>query len=277
MNCEIFICTFRRDFEYLKWCLRSIAKFATEFSGVTIVVPGQDYAELNRTIDSLYTPPTRSRLGLLHIRPMCGGAEWTDQGFLWHMWCIMQADQFVPARSTHIAHLDPDCVFTEPVTPERFCLQGKPVLRYEPYTTKIAKEPNIQHWYEAVNRALPFWAEYETMCGHPELYHMGLYKVARTLIEQQVGQPLDVYMKQCKNSYPQTFAEFPTLGAVALQCFPKMYYRHQMGSHPRMEDLENWPVFQAWSHNPPDVATNLWWRGEQCLRTPLIFYKEIGL
>jgi len=32
-NCELFMVTFRRDFVYLEWCLKSIQKFTLGFSG----------------------------------------------------------------------------------------------------------------------------------------------------------------------------------------------------------------------------------------------------
>lgn len=272
MKCEIFICTFRRDFEYLKWCLRSIKKFATGFSGVTVVVPEDDRALLsdlisaecidNMLISSLYGP------------------EWPGQGFLWHEYLIMNADVYLQGFAygelTHICHLDADCVFTEPVTPERFFRDGKPILRYQPFVEKIAREPNIKNWQMAANNCLPFNVVDETMCGHPEVYHVGLYRVVRDLIEQKTGMPLDAYMKTCKNDFPQTFAEFPTLGAVAMRVFPEFYYLHHHGKGDD-HSLNEYNVFQAWSHNPPDVPTNLWWQGKQKVITPVEFYKQIGL
>lgn len=267
MKCEIFIVTFPRDYTYLHYCLKSIQKFATGFSGVTILVP--KYGG-----HMLLSATKEFTVGSIPIR--CReGDEWADRGFLWHMAQVMRSDEWCP-DADYIAHIDPDCVFTGPVTPETFFRDGKPILRYEHFDTLSARHPGNLVWKTACERALPFGVDREFMRGHPEVYARENYAIARELIELKTGIPVDDYIKSCRNEFPQSFAEFPTLGAVAFHISKDKYALHDcaLQSNP---DMQDYPIFQAWSHNPPDVTTTVWYQGRQQSIKPVDIYKKIGL
>lgn len=268
MTTEIFIVTYRRDFRYLKYCLASIKKFARGFSGVTILVPDEDHLELVSLVQDYK--------GEIPIRCM-HGTEWKGEGkgFLWHAYEIMLADAW--CQSDFIYHFDPDCIFTAPVTPETFFKDGKPILRYEAYETLGNRHPGVLLWQQAAEACLPFKVENETMRAHCMIYHRDLYPQARGRIQAKTNLPLGDYIKGCKGTYPQTFAEFPTLGAVAMHDFrDSCYHLHDCAKQDN-PDFQNIPVFQAWSHAAPDVEVGLWRNGAVSVFAPITVFKELGL
>ena len=121
---EICIVTFSRDFNYLEFCLKSIDKFARGFEVVTIAIPSKDLPLLlDLTLKWNIKTPVR-------IKTM---DEWTGAGFLHHMYMIMTADEWRCGKSPFIAHMDADCIFNEPITPQDYMVDGKPILRFETF------------------------------------------------------------------------------------------------------------------------------------------------
>ena len=266
-NTEIFIVTFHRDFRYLGYCLQSIAKFASGFSSVTILIPTQEMKDLRNVIAVNYN-------GKIPIRTI-HGYEWKKKGFLWHEAMICRADEYCP-EADFIAHFDPDCIFTAPVTPETLFQEGKPLLRYEPFETLCKRQSGVWNWKMAMDAALPFSSDNEYMRGMPHTFARATYEKTRQLIEQKHKITFNEYVRSCKNEYPQTFAEFNTLGAVAHVHFADSYCLFDL-SKQENPDSNPFPVFQAWSHNPPDVETEVWFEGSKQKIKPTKIYKGLGI
>ncbi len=260
---EIFIVTYGKDFPYLRHCLRSIKKFASGFSGVTILVPWGDAKELRKMIGEI-------DITFITVK---AGHEWVKKGFLWHMAQICRADHWIKDVD-YVAHLDPDCIFTKPVTPQTFYQNNRPVLRYEPFESLAQRHPGTWNWKVACDNALPFTCADEGMRGHPEVYHLALYKRTRELIEEKTGMGFDSYIKSTRNEYPQTFAEFPTLSAVALEKFRSEYVPIDL-SKTASPDRSPWPVIQFWSHRLPNEEQEIWIDGVQRLVVPIEKIEEI--
>ena len=255
---EILIATYHKDFPYLLYCLRSIQKFALGFSGVTISCPTQDVKALKKVIKESGIKP----------KPVIKfGEEWESKGMLWSEHNKCMADELCP-NADYIAHFDSDCIFTRPVRPSDFFKNGKPLLRYEAYSSLVKREPNIVNWKIAVESCLPFQVDNEFMRGHPEVYHRGLYAETRKLIEEKTGLEFSEYVKSCKNSFPQTFAEFPTLGAVAFKEFDELYHPHDCATQEN-PDAHPYPVIQFWSHGAIDKEQTIWMDGKKQNVIPL--------
>ncbi len=272
MNTVIFIVTHAKDFPWLKYCLRSISKFARDFSSVTILVPSQDYAMLlDNLVDVDEMPCWPNPFRVTSV----SADQWPGLGMLWHEAQIMRADQWCPAAD-FIAHFDPDCIFTAPVTPETFMVDGRPILRYERFETIGRRWPAVLRWKEAAEACLPFPVEAEFMRGHPEIYHRGLYAYTRNLIVQKTGKLCDDYIRSCRNEFPQTFCEFCTLGAVACEHFQELYHLHDCATQPN-PDFQPFPVQQFWSHGDIAKSQDIWVRGEQKGVVPIEMMKQFGL
>lgn len=268
MKVSIFICSYRKHFPYLIYCLRSIERFARGFNGVTILVPDEDIEELRQITGSL-----SGESGMLFH--CVSGEEWPGKGFLWHMAQILRADEWCP-EADYIAHFDSDCIFTEPVKPSRFFCQGKPILRYEAYATIGERHPGVLRWREAAEACLPFKVPHETMRCHPEVYWKGTYRKVRDLMSATTGQSYLDYIRNCRNEFPQTFAEHPTIGAVAMRYHQDEYHLHDCATQPN-PDRQDTPVIQFWSHAPLDQPQKIWIFGEQETVVPSEVIARYGL
>ena len=247
----------------MKYCLLSIKKFARGFSGVTILVPTPDVKELRALIAEVQIENVTVK----------SGYEWAKKGFVWHMAQICRADEWCP-NATHIAHYDPDCIFTKPVSPETFWKAGKPLLRYEPFSTLALRHPGTLNWKIAAENALPFPVSNEGMRGFMHVYHCGLYAKTRSLVEEKTGQPFNDYVKSTKNEYPNTFAEFPTLSAVAIHLFQDEYTMCDLSKEPN-PDRSPYPVIQFWAKGPIDQEQEIWIDGLKRNIVPIKLIEEI--
>ena len=192
---------------------------------------------------------------------------------LWHEAQIMYADQCCPSAD-FIAHIDPDCVFTAPVTPETYIKNGKPILCYERFSNIVLRHPGIATWQNCTTNCLPFPVVYETMRHHPEVYHRGLYAIARQQMWKKTGQYVKDYIRSCRNEFPQTFCEFVTLGNVAMHLFPELYELVEQFSD-RITPPKHLQAF--WSHGPMYEVQNIWVDGEFKPVVPLEMLTKLGL
>jgi len=266
MKTELFICTCAKDFSWLVYCLRSIRKFATGFSAVTILVPKADLQRLHVLFSEVNA---NSALPIFAL----GGDEWPGLGMVWHENQIMHADEWCP-NADFIAHIDPDCVFTEPVTPETYIKNGKPILRFENFHFIGFRHPGVLRWQECTAQCLPFPVHYETMRCHPEVYHRGLYAVARAYMKKKTGQSVPDYIRSCRNEFPQGFCEFVTLGNVAMQFFRERYHPVEQFSD---RVTPNNHLQQFWSHGALDQPQDIWVLGEQKNIVPIKMLAQLGL
>lgn len=238
MNVEIMIVSFRNDFKYLKYALRSVAKFCNGFFGCTLVVPQADLSALN--------PLKHEWKGLFPLR-IKDFTEWYGKGFLHHEFIVISADEYCPNAEV-VFHLDSDEVFLEHVTPETFFREGKPIMAYARYDWLIANHnPLIKCWKEDAENALGWTVEYEYM-RHPQLiYWRELYPKTRQCIHEHTNRKVDSYIKDQREEFPQGFAEHPTLGAVAWRFFRDKYF----WINQETEEMPKRVVYQAWSRRDP--------------------------
>lgn len=262
---EIAIVTFARDFAYLEYCLKSIDKFCRGFEVVTILIPEKDLPLLlDLTLKWNIKTPVR-------IKTM---DEWPVAGFLHHLYMIMNTDKWRCGSGPHVAHIDSDCVFTEPVSPETYLIDGKPILRYEAFSSLCARWPNHMEWYTCTQACLPFQVLYETMRGHPEVYHISTYYKARDRMIEKTGELVDLYIRRQKNSFPQTFCEFVTLGNVAMHDQRDLYSPvRQFGDKPEPDNK----IIQFHAPDPIDLPQNIWVKGEHKTVVPIQIIRNLGL
>lgn len=208
MNTGIFMVTFRRDLEFAEYSLRSVEKFTSGFGEKVIAVPTQDgnmYREMAKPFG-------------FEVRTF---DEWPGKGFVHHEAIICEADQWCP-NSDAVLHLDADCLFVGPVEASDYFVQGKPILycqRFESFKQHL----NRYGWKQCVKDATGIDPEWETMCRHPAVHLRKTYEATRDAITKHTGMDWKDYIRSCRNAYPQSFAEFPTLGAVVIDRFPQDY------------------------------------------------------
>lgn len=249
MKVSIHIVSFTKHFNWLRYCLKSIEKYATGFHEVSVWVPNDDVGEM-QILEQGYK-------GVVPLR-VTGYEDWPGKGMLKHMCLIFRADECCP-ESDYILHTDSDCIFIEPVTPEDYFVGGKPVLMYGRYDWVCKIEPGIRMWQQATHAALGWTPEMETMRRHPAVHPRETYLATRQCIERNTGKILDDYIKAGENSFPQSVAEFPTLGAYAWKFLSQRYHWINQETDPRPKDK----ILQFWSHAADFNAPMDIWHADQ--------------
>lgn len=238
MKTEILCVTHAKDIDFCRAMVASYQKFATGFSRLNLVVPSDDWPQFNAAFP---------RLANIWYYP-----ERKDKGMLHHEVQVCRADLWCPEADL-ILHLDADCVFKQPVTPEFYLRSGKPVLLGEPFADFKESYPTRYGWKKCVFEASGLSPEFETMVRHPHLHVRATYVKLRQLVEaKHDGHSFESYVLSCENTFPQTFAEFPTLGAVALEHFAELYaFELVRSSTPPDRGL-----VEFWSHGGLDYVSD---------------------
>jgi len=241
MKCEIFIVSFRRDFSYLMFCLGSIKKFAVGFTGVTILVPDKDVPVLAPLLH-----------GWKHEFPV--SVMGFDQAshprqHLHHCIKKCQADQYCPGAD-YILFLDSDCVFREPVTPDDYIIDERPVLLIESYTALESRKDPACCWKKGTAEVLGFVPEFATMLRHPTVYHKYFLNKFRSYIECVHISPFEKYALSCDPSFPVGFNDFNNLNSYVHKLYPSFYHIIDLTGHPERRPHDK--LIQYWSHGPID-------------------------
>jgi hypothetical protein len=211
---EIFYVTYQRDLSWVAPSLESIDLFAKGFAGVTMLVPNTQL--------KVFEPICKK-----HSAKLIGFDEMPGKGMVHHMVMLMSADKFVPRGTTHVLHLDPDCIFFKPTHVSDYFTDGKPhwvVRTYASLTGANGLTSDCAQWEKVTEKALGYPPVWYTMCRHPSIFCVDLYAGLRNHITDIQGKPFEDYVLSCKNEFPQTFAEFPTMGAWAIKAHPDRWF-----------------------------------------------------
>ncbi len=241
MSTEIFIVSYWKDVEWLEWSLKSIQKFATGFSGVIVATPNPVNGKF---IGPAWFDDMQSK-GSIPIRVKYYN-EVEGRGMLHHMMINCMADQFV--HSDYALHMDSDCIFIEPVSPEDYFYDGKPILLKQAYEDFRISHPGVYYWKECTEKALKRAVLYETMRRHPAVHPIETYVVTRVTLEKAQGRPFVEWAVDGQNEFPQSWSEFNLLGAVAHDQLPESYHWIDTGKQPSPRDK----ICQSWSHGGLD-------------------------
>lgn len=235
MRTGILMVTHANDIAFAVHSFESVRKFASGFVRKVVAVPLED-----------------ERTFLEAARPFGWAVvpfyQYPGKGFLEHMLAKCEAHTFLWDCEA-ILHLDADNLFTAPVTPEEYICDGKPILWRERYEDFRNTQGTRYSWKTCVRNATGIDPEFETMLRHPSVHLRRVYEKTREVIEAHTGMKMRDYILSCRNEYPQTFAEFPTLGAIAIAHFPELY------SFVTKEG-------DKWTPNPgPEKLFNFWSHG----------------
>lgn len=262
MNVHILIFSIVRDIPYLEYCLRSIKKYATGFTGVTIAVPIQEQLEfisktahfpdrLNGTVKFYNAPDNRELWHISHQGEKC------------------RADHYVPGDTDLILFTDSDCIFIAPVSPADYIQDGKPELLIERFDS-ITGNP----WQKPTEEILKTTVPHETMRRHPAVHWREMFPEMRKHVETVQGMDFTPFVLTRKPDFPWGISEFCLMGAFILKSLWKDKYSviDLTGGNPHPPSSKK--LFQFWSHSPIDKPQSSPW-GQQVV--PLEYMKSIGL
>lgn len=267
MKMSIFIRSCIHDLPYLEYCLRSIRKFASGFSEVVVVVADYERA--------LFRQLSEQHAITLKDYP---GAPDHAQGQICAQWAACVADKYVAKDTDLICYMDSDCVFVEPVKPEDYLVDGKPVLCIESYS----RMPKDYPWKPVVEETLGVPVEFDAMRRHPAVHYPEMLRFFRDEVciahglRTDRGDNFRKYVLSRKASFPWGFTEFNALGAFALAApgWKERYHWIDVGVNPRPHSK----LRQFWSLSPVDKPQHGMMPGDNMVNiVPLEFFKKLGL
>lgn len=219
MTCSIFIKSFPGDFQWLVHCLRSIHKFASDFHEVVIVIPEGEGLSL-----------TAERV--IKIK------EYGD-GYTFQQIVKMDADKY--CDSDLILHMDSDCIFTEPVTPQSFLFKSKPVWLMTPMKDVLSGDVNTHAWNRCMTQFLGVQPEFEYMRRSGQVIPRWAHEEFRAFCAKKHGGTFE------KWAFRQPFrevTEFNLMGFFLHKNFPDRIHFHDT-----RHSIPPQVIRQFWSHS----------------------------
>ena len=208
MTTDIFIKTCAHDVPYHRYCIQSIDKFCTGFRD-TVVMDGE------------------------HPR-----------GYLWQQVCKMHADQHTNADMILIT--DSDTLFNQPVTPESFMRDGKPIWLHTPWTPEMLSHAGTAAWKKVMTEFFGVEPAAEFMRRQPFVFPARVLSSLREFCIHKHGVTLADYIMSRK-----AFSEYNVLG------FHCWLHHHDLFHwiDTSVDELPPLRVRQFWSNDP--VEKNL--------------------
>lgn len=254
MTADVFIVTYKKDFDWLGYCLKAIRKNLQGFRNIVIACPFKDAAGL---VSQEFFMKLHSK-DCVHFLD-----EWEGMGHEWQNYIKSTAHQLTDAD--YILHLDCDTLVTESVKVEDFFQDGKPIWSYAFYS----EQPHVP-WRGVTENLLGFECPREFMQSFPFLIKRKTYEILEEHVKTRCGYGLERWIKEAPkigNAF-RNYSEFNALGSIA--------YRYQQDEYVWLKkdakDLEwkdgicsntQWPfsaIKQLWSHhgvNHPEYKTLL--------------------
>jgi hypothetical protein len=224
-NIDILIKTYEKDYEWLKYCLRSIDKFVTGVRRVWVLTPQKAWCPKTTVI------PCQ----VVEVE------EYKHDAYLSQQLFKIQADTFSDAD--WILHIDSDTIFTRPVTPETYLKDAKYVWMMTPMDQ--AHPDQQQSWRKVMEKFVGKPPTFEFMRRFPFMFPRWLYAEFRKFCEVQHQVGIERYVMD--QPYRE-FSEFNAIGFYAYEYWKDKFEWIDTSKHPESE----WPVLtvdQRWSHS----------------------------
>lgn len=218
---EILIVTYRKDFPWLAYALKTIAKHSLGFAGITILVPDGDLHALMEVSND-----TRARHDLNDADIKCVAKTFTEvpgRGMLHHMVMMATAERIVPQNTRYVFHMDGDCMFKEDTDVSHFFHDGKPIYLYRTWDSLTTEDPrnpgtkvisDCAQWKGPTEQQLGMPSDVYTMCRHPTIFPIDFYREYRQHIGKVHGS-FEQYMLAGRNAFPQDRMDFTAMGQWA--------------------------------------------------------------
>jgi hypothetical protein len=241
------------DLDWLRYCLKALRKFSRGFQGITIAHPAHE----RHLFDPL--------IAEFDVR-LFAYEEIEGKGMLQHMAMMAMADFIVPPSTKYVMHLDADCIYHTPITPESYFCEDKPVYLIRSWDSLCTEDPrnpgskvisDCHQWKPPTDFQIGMDTEWYTMCRHPTVMPIEFYEPYRNQIVRVHGCPFEQFITSGKNSHPQDRMDWTAMGAFARQTpeLAKLFYWMDIGVTPAPRDLQQC----YWSHGgiTPEIRTQI--------------------
>jgi hypothetical protein len=189
MPTSIFIRSYHKDIEWLKWCLKSIEKYCTGFCELVLCYPqGQSAA---------FSGINFSKFEFHKITSLDYRRDYLGQQ-------VSKLMAYKHCKGDFILYVDSDCLFNDHVTPETYQVNGKPIL----YKTPYELVGDAICWKPITELAVGFEVNFEYMRSFPFLFHKDSVKNA---VEKYIPYNIEYFILDRRAN---SFSEFNFLGAL---------------------------------------------------------------
>lgn len=192
-SCDLFIRSYRRDLEWLRYCLAAIERFCVGFREVVVVVPRASLPWARRA----GVPAAGVRL------EVCADV---DDDYLGQQTTKLIADRYCEAE--YVVHVDSDWIFQRPVRPRDLLAGDRARIRRCPVSRLGRHRP----WQLPTERFLGWPVAHDYMHQPPFTYPRWLYEAVREHCRRTHGTDVESYVLACP---PRGFSEFNALGGYA--------------------------------------------------------------
>jgi hypothetical protein len=229
---DIFIRTYAGDAEWLRYCLRSIVKFATGFHSTTVVCPVASHDVIH---------PIAAEFGC----PYDACEQLNVDDYVGQQATKMLADKWCAADI--VCFMDSDSVLVRPFTPESVVgPDGKVQL------LKTRYDGIDLPWQEITEQVVGFPVAWEYMRRHPFAYPKELLPLVRQRIEEFQGMPFEQFIRSIPGRH---FSEFNAIGAVADRLYPEMIDWVDTAEHALPEVYVK--QFWSWGGLTPEIRAEI--------------------
>lgn len=229
MTTDIIIKSYRGDFPWLPYCLRSIQKFATGFRDIVIIIPETD------------------SLDHLTVERVVKVREPEGDGYMAQQVVKLHADTYTDAD--FILHIDSDCLFTRPSTPEDFLVDGKADWWITPMAN--ASENARAAWIGPMRKCVGLEPEFEYMRRNTMMVPRQAYGLFRDFIHEKHGVSTEHYVM---NQNGRQFSEYNSLGFFLHTHHPDMvHWRNTEDGFPQPRERQFW----SWGGLTPEVKAEI--------------------
>jgi len=198
---DIMLVTRAAEVEWLAQCLASIGEFCTGFGGIQLVFPAGDEGDILPAVKAVKLPFDAGISGFITVEN-----KQPQQRTIQH--CF--ADQHCPDADL-VLHLDANCVFDKPTTPEDYFHAGKPVLLMTPYLELKEKDPARFLLKDQCELIMKEPVHYSTTERMPVIHWREAYAGMRGFVEIRQNMKFADYVLS------EPFNGFAILGAFALR------------------------------------------------------------
>lgn len=223
MICDIFIRTYKKDIEWLDYCVRSIKKYCSSYRNLVIVYPEGEQECGKFSLTSFAASP---------INP---------DGYIDQQYSKLIADTYCKQDATHLLMLDSDCFAHDYISPKTYIRNDKILF---PITHKTSPQVSeCQPFIKTCESILNCEVEYEFMRRQPFLLQTKDLKSFREWFDQTQSVDLKSYLSNCKKA--DSFSEYNLIGAY-------LYYIKKSDDY-HFYDTDSGtcfynPMLQSWSY-----------------------------
>lgn len=232
MNHQFLVASYRKDFSWLVYLIRSLNKFAQGFLAPVVVVPGEDYKEARQVLAGTE----------------CVISVKNGPGFARAQIAMMSGDIFCP-EADFVYLTGSDCLAIRPFDHMEYWKRDaatgtdKPIMLWNTWNHLATFNAPCMFWRAGTERALGVVSYGEFMRRLPIVYPRDLYARVRGHISNMHGD-FETYVIHNVNTV-KNFSESDVMGEFAYRYMQQYYTWHCLDTEP-YEGAS--AMIQFWSH-----------------------------